>query len=67
MSTDGKCYEVRHSTEEDVYIISVFANTPKARYFRAKLARLLREIREQRVLQAHEAGQLLESQEKTAA
>ncbi|EGW52097.1 hypothetical protein HMPREF1022_00880 [Desulfovibrio sp. 6_1_46AFAA] len=56
MSTDGKCYEVRHFTEEGVYIISMLANTPKAREFRAKLARLLREIREQRVLQAHEAG-----------
>ena len=42
MSTDGKFYEVRCFTEEGVYILSMLANTPRAREFRAKLARLLR-------------------------
>ena len=42
MSTDGKYYEVRHFTEEGVYILSMLANTPRAAVFRAQLARLLR-------------------------
>lgn len=58
MSTDGKFYEVRCFTEEGVYILSMLANTPQAREFRAKLARLLREIRERRVELAHESGYL---------
>lgn len=56
MSTDGKYYEARHFTEEGVYILSMLADTPLAREFRAKLARLLREIRERRVALAHESG-----------
>lgn len=56
MSTDGKHYEVRHFTEEGVYILSMLANTPRARDFRAMLAKLLREIRERRVELAREAG-----------
>ena len=56
MSTDGKFYEVRCFTEEGVYILSMLANTPRAREFRAKLARLLREIRERRMDLAREAG-----------
>ncbi|WP_165064421.1 Bro-N domain-containing protein [Desulfovibrio sp. ZJ200] len=56
MSTDGKRYEVRHFTEEGVYILSMLANTPRARDFRAMLARLLRELRERRVELAREAG-----------
>lgn len=58
MSTDGKRYEVRHFTEEGVYILSMLADTPLAREFRAKLARLLREIRERRVALARESGYL---------
>lgn len=58
MSTDGKFYEVRCFTEEGVYILSMLANTPQAREFRAKLARLLREIRERRVELARESGYL---------
>lgn len=58
MSTDGKYYEARHFTEEGVYILSMLADTPLAREFRAKLARLLREIRERRVALAREAGYL---------
>lgn len=56
MSTDGKCYEMRHFSEEGVYIISMLANTPAARAFRGKLAKLLREIREQRVVLARQSG-----------
>lgn len=58
MSTDGKFYEVRCFTEEGVYILSMLANTPQAREFRAKLARLLREIRERRVELARDSGYL---------
>ena len=56
MSTDGKFYEVRCFTEEGVYILSMLANTPRAREFRAKLARLLREIRERRMDLARESA-----------
>ncbi len=56
MSTDGKSYEVRHFTEEGVYILSMLANTPRARDFRFMLAKLLREIREHRVALARESG-----------
>ena len=55
-STDGKSYQVRHFTEEGVYILSMLAQTPQARDFRARLARLLRELREQRLTLAREAG-----------
>lgn len=58
MSTDGKYYEARHFTEEGVYILSMLADTPLAREFRTKLARLLREIRERRVALARESGYL---------
>ena len=56
MQVDGCLREVRAFTEEGVYILSLLANTPKARDFRAKLARLLRNIRERRVEQARELG-----------
>ncbi len=56
MQVDGCLREVRAFTEEGVYILSMLANTPKARDFRAKLARLLRNIRERRVEQARELG-----------
>lgn len=55
-ATDGKEYEMRHFTEEGVYIISMLANTPTAQNFRALLAKLLREIREQRLELARQAG-----------
>lgn len=48
--------EVRAFTEEGVYILPMLANTPKARDFRAQLARLLRNIRERGVEQARELG-----------
>ena len=56
MSVDGCLRETRCFTEEGVYILSMLANTPRAREFRAKLARLLREIRERRMDLAREAG-----------
>ena len=58
MQVDGCLREVRCFTEEGVYILSMLANTPRAREFRAKLARLLREIRERRVDLARESGYL---------
>lgn len=56
MCRDGQAREARHFTEEGVYILSMLADTPLAREFRAKLARLLREIRERRVALARESG-----------
>lgn len=56
MQVDGCLREVRCFTEEGVYILSMLAQTPQARDFRARLARLLREIRERRVALAREAG-----------
>ena len=56
MQVDGCLREVRCFTEEGVYILSMLANTPRAQEFRAKLARLLREIRERRMDLAREAG-----------
>lgn len=58
MQVDGCLRETRCFTEEGVYILSMLADTPLAREFRAKLARLLREIRERRVALAHESGYL---------
>ncbi len=52
----NQSYQTRLFTEEGVYILSMLANTPKARDFRAKLARLLRELRERRLELAREAG-----------
>lgn len=56
MSTDGKRYQVRHFTEEGVYILSMLAQTPQAAQFRAKVAALLRHIREERLELARESG-----------
>ena len=56
MSTDGKYYEVRCFTEEGVYILSMLADTPRAREFRAKLAKLLRELRQRRVDMVRESA-----------
>lgn len=67
MSVDGCLRETRCFTEEGVYILSMLANTPRAREFRAKLARLLREIRERRVTLARESGYLQGLDEGRAA
>lgn len=56
MCRDGQDRPTRCFTEEGVYILSMLADTPRAREFRAKLARLLREIRERRLELAREAG-----------
>lgn len=56
MSTDGKRYEVRHFTEEGVYILSMLANTPQARDFRASVAALLRRLRQERTETARLQG-----------
>lgn len=45
-TVDGKEREVRHFTEEGVYILSMLANTDKARDFRKRVAELLKEIRQ---------------------
>ena len=46
ISVDGKEREIRHFTEEGVYILSMLANTDKARDFRKRVAELLKEIRQ---------------------
>lgn len=56
MCRDGKPREVRHFTEEGVYILSMLAQTPQAAQFRAKVAALLRHIREERIELARESG-----------
>jgi prophage antirepressor-like protein len=49
MSRDGQSRDVRHFTEEGVYILSMLANTPHARDFRARVALLLRRIRQEAI------------------
>jgi prophage antirepressor-like protein len=49
MYRDGKPREVRHFTEEGVYILSMLANMPHARDFRARVASLLRRLRQEAV------------------
>lgn len=44
-TVDGKAREVRVFTEEGIYIISMLANTDKAKKFRAELANLLKQKR----------------------
>lgn len=56
MQVDGCLREVRCFTEEGVYILSMLAQTPQARDFRARVARLLREIRERHMDLARESG-----------
>ena len=56
MCRDGKPREVRHFTEEGAYILSMLAQTPQAAQFRAKVAALLRHIREERLEFARESG-----------
>lgn len=48
VSVDGKLRETRAFTEEGVYILSMLARTNKAKHFRAKVALLLRRIRQER-------------------
>lgn len=45
-TVDGKEREVRHFTEEGVYILSMLANTEQARDFRRRVAELLKTLRQ---------------------
>ena len=56
VTVDGKKREVRHFTEEGVYILSMLANTDKAREFRSRLAKLLKELREEKELAIYQKG-----------
>ncbi len=53
---DGSRRQVRHFTEEGVYIISMLAKTPEAKLVRARLATFLRTHRDERLELAHQAG-----------
>lgn len=59
-AVDGKLRETRAFSEEGVYILSMLARTNVAKKFRARVALLLRRIRQERVEHmtrlAHEAG-----------
>ncbi|MDR0339923.1 MAG: Bro-N domain-containing protein [Desulfovibrio sp.] len=46
-TTDGKEYETRLFTEEGVYILSMLARTNEAKKFRARVALLLRRLRQE--------------------
>ena len=48
-STDGKQYDTRLFTEEGVYILSMLARTNEAKKFRARVALLLRRLRQEAV------------------
>lgn len=56
VSTDGKAYNKRHFTEEGVYILSMLAATDKARDFRSRVAKLLKELREKEIHKAYDEG-----------
>jgi prophage antirepressor-like protein len=47
-ATDGKAYETRAFSEEGVYILSMLARTNQAKAFRARVALLLRRVRQER-------------------
>lgn len=47
---------IRCFTEEGVYILSMLANTDKAREFRSRLAKLLKELREEKELAIYQKG-----------
>mgnify|MGYP001118227768 CR=1 FL=1 len=53
-TVDNKLRDVRHFTEEGVYILSMLANTDKARDFRKRVAELLKEIRQKDIELAKE-------------
>lgn len=56
--TDGKSYEYRAFTEEGVYIISMLARTSQAKKFRARVALLLRRLRQEAIRRAAEQARL---------
>ena len=55
-AVDGKAREMRVFNEEGVYLLTMLARTPKAREFRSRLAKMLREMRAQRLEQAKREG-----------
>lgn len=55
-STDGKAYNKRCFTEEGVYILSMLANTDKARDFRRRVAELLKNLRQKEMDKAFASG-----------
>lgn len=55
-STDGKSYNQRVFTEEGIYIISMLANTDKAKAFRAELAKFLKQKRLEALQEAKETA-----------
>lgn len=55
-STDGKAYNQRVFTEEGIYIISMLANTDKAKAFRAELAKFLKQKRQEALNEAVTRG-----------
>lgn len=57
VAVDGKHRDTRVYSEEGVYILTILARTDKARKFRAKVARLIRELRQQRLELARQVGQ----------
>lgn len=48
-ATDGKDYDTRLFTEEGVYILSMLARTNEAKKFRARVALLLRRLRQEAI------------------
>lgn len=55
-STDGKAYNQRIFNEEGIYIISMLANTNKAKAFRAELAKYLKQKRLEALQEAKAQG-----------
>lgn len=55
-TVDGKAREVRVFTEEGIYIISMLANTDKAKAFRRELANLLKQKRLEALQEAKETA-----------
>lgn len=55
-AVDGKAREMRVFNEEGVYLLTMLARTDKAREFRARLAKMLREMRAQRLAMARSEG-----------
>lgn len=58
MTVDGKSRDMRVFNEEGVYLLSLLARTDKAREFRSRVAKLLREMRQRRLELARQAGQV---------
>ena len=56
MVTGGKTVKTRVYSEEGIYLISMFARTPKAKEFRKKVAKLLKKLRRQALHKARAEG-----------